>query len=198
MAYMQRIKWTDKLVKEEIMKVIDSLSLNRMPTRKEIEFVTKNSKLTDRINRTKGYYGWAKELNLSIKDSETTLGKKYEFIAKKILEDKGYKVEKMSQNYPFDLLVNDNIKIDVKTGKIFISNVNSRYYTFNLYKKYATCDIYMIICLNENEQIEKLLIIPSNKLKITQLSLGKVSEYDCYINKFNYIDDYDTFYKQLA
>lgn len=198
MGYAHGTKWTDELVKEETTKVKNILGLDRMPTRNEIISVTKNSSLADRISRTKGYYGWAKELNIPIKYSETTLGKEYEFTAKKLLENKGYKVEKMSQNYPFDLLVNDNIKIDVKTGKLYISKVNSSYYTFNLYKKYATCDIYMIICLNENEEIEKLLIIPSNKLKITQLSIGKNSEYDCYKDKFNYIDDYDTFYKQLA
>lgn len=169
-----------------------------MPTRKEIEMVTEDSKLTSRISRTKGYYGWARELDLNIKDSETTVGKQYEYKIKKLLEQKGYSVKKMAQNYPFDLLINNNIKVDVKVGHPYNSDNNSRYHTFNLYKQYASCDLYIIICLDENDFIEKTLIIPSNILKVTQLSIGKYSAYDKFVDCFDYIDKYDYFYKTLS
>ena len=77
MGHSHGIKWTDEKIKEEIIKVKESLCLERMPTRSEIELVMGNSALTDKISKTKGYYGWAEELNLTIKESETTFGKKY-------------------------------------------------------------------------------------------------------------------------
>ena len=195
MGHTHGIEWTDSLVKEEILKIKESLNIDRMPTRKEIELVTKNSKLTNRISRTKGFYGWAKELNLSIKESETTFGKKYEFIIKELLEKHNFKVEKMVQNYPFDLLVNGNVKIDVKVAKPYISNINSTYHTFNLYKKYASCDVYICVCLTVEEEIERVLIIPSSELKITQLSIGKDSYYNKFNERFDYISKYSDFYK---
>lgn len=197
MRNYRKIKWNDEIIKQEILKVKDALCLNRMPTRSEIESVMKNSCLTDKITKTRGYYGWAKELKLDIKLSETTLGKKYEQFIKQLLETKQYKVEQMSQNYHFDLLINNNVKIDVKVAKPFVDRYNCIYHTFRLCKKYASCDIYITICLNNKEEIEKLLIIPSSKCQIKQLSIGKNSVYDIYIDRFDYIDKYIKFYENL-
>lgn len=198
MGYAHGIEWTNELVKKEILKIKDCLRLNRMPTRKEIEMTMNNTSLTNRISRTKGYYGWAKELGLSIKDSETTFGKQYEYKIKHLLESKGFQVNKMSQNYSFDLLINDNVKIDVKVAKPYISKDNSTYHTFNLYKKYASCDIYICVCLEDEEAKQRILIIPSKELKITQLSVGKNSIYNKYINRFDYIEKYIDFYNGLS
>lgn len=197
MGYTHGIKWNDDKVKETILKVKKSLNLNRMPTKKEFELVMGNSSLTSKISRTKGYYGWAKELNLDIKESETTFGKKYEYIVKEYLENKGYQIEKMPQNYSFDLLVNNFVKIDVKVAKPYVASDNTTWHTFNLYKKYAYCDIYVTLCLDNDENIEKMLIIPSIKCQIKQLSVGKESKYDKYNYELKYIDDYIKFYNNL-
>lgn len=197
MEYMRRTQWNDDKVKEGILEVKKVLNLKRMPTRKEIETVTGNNSLTSRISRTKGYYGWAKELNLNVKESETTFGKKYEYIVKDFLEELGYNVKKMPQNYSFDLLINNFVKIDVKVAKPYTSLDNSIWHTFNLYKKYAYCDIYIALCLDNNENIEKMLIIPSSKCQIKQLSVGKKSKYDIYDYQLKYIDNYINFYNSL-
>lgn len=193
MGYTHGKEWSDDLVKIEILKVMRALNINRMPTRKEIELVTQNSSLTNRISRTKGYYGWAEELGLSLKPSETNFGKEHEYLVKELLEHKGYQVIKMAQNYPFDLLVNNNIKVDVKTSRLY-KGTKGEFYTFNLEKKYASCDIYIAICINDENKIEKLLIIPSSKLKISQLSIGKNSIYDIYKDAFEWLEKYDSFY----
>ena len=197
MEYMRRTQWNDDKVKKEILEVKKVLNLKRMPTRKEIETVTGNNSLTSRISRTKGYYGWAKELNLDVKESETTFGKKYEYIVKDFLEESGYNTEKMPQNYSFDLLINNFVKIDVKVAKPYTAPDNSIWHTFNLYKKYAYCDIYIALCLDNNENIEKMLIIPSSKCQIKQLSVGKKSKYDIYDYQLKYIDNYINFYNSL-
>lgn len=197
MGYAHGIKWTNEKIKEEILRVKDTLMLDRMPTRTEIIKVTNSSALPCKITKTKGYYGWAKELKLKIKDSETTFGKKQELFIKNKLEGMGYKVGQMTQNYPYDLLVNDNIRIDVKASRLFKGEAGN-YYTFNLYKKYATCDIYICLCYSDNEQLDKVLIIPAHKLKITQLSVGKTSIYDVYKDRYDLIDKYDLFYQEVV
>lgn len=193
MGYARGIKWTDELIKSEILKVKEELSLDRMPSRKEIVNHTGNNALTCKIAKTLGYYGWAEKLGLSIKNSETTLGKAYEYYVTEWLEDDGFKVERMSQNYPFDLLINDNVKIDVKVSNLYEGTKGS-YYTFNIEKRYATCDIYICVCV-ENNEVKKTLIIPSKELKLTQLSIGKNSIYDKYVDRYDYIQKYDYLYK---
>lgn len=197
MGYAHGNRWTDEKVREEILKVKETLCLDRMPTRNEIIRVTNSYSLPSKISKTKGYYGWAKELNLKIKDSETTFGKEQEFYIKTELENMGYKVDKMAQNYPYDLLLNDNIRIDVKASRLYKGEAGD-YYTFNLYKKYATCDIYICLCYSEDKQLEKTLIIPAHKLKITQLSIGKTSVYDKYKDRYDLIDKYDLFYQEVV
>ena len=48
----------------------------------------------------------------SVKESETYFGKKHEQLVTEKLQSMGYKVIRMSQNFPYDLLVNNSIKID--------------------------------------------------------------------------------------
>lgn len=197
MGHTHGIKWTDEKVKKEILKVKETLCLDRMPTRNEIIQVTNSNALPSKITKTKGYYGWAKELNLKIKNSETTFGKEQEIYLKNKLENMGYSVYKMAQNYSYDLLVNDNIRIDVKASRLY-KGKNGSYYTFNLYKKYATCDLYVCLCYSEEKKLDKTLIIPAHKLKITQLSVGKKSSYDKYKDRYDLINTYDSFYQEVV
>lgn len=197
MGYTHGIKWTDEMIKQEIFDVMTAMCIKRMPSRSEIELVTGNSSLTNKISRSGGFYWWAEKLGLDRKNSETSLGNEYEYIVMNKLTDKGYNVKKMSTKHPYDLLVNENIKIDVKAAKPYISNKNDRFHTFNLYDGIPTCDIYIAIALDESDEVEKVLIIPSKYAKVTQISIGSVSKYDKYINRWDYVERYDRFYKVL-
>ena len=63
--------------------------------------------------------------------------------------------------YPYDILVNRNVKVDVKASRLFNNYGNSKYYTFNLEKKDQTCDIFVFYCINQNDEIERTFVIPS-------------------------------------
>ncbi len=195
MEYKHQMKWTDEKIKIEIIKVKEALCLNRMPSKSEIEMVTGNSALTNKISVSGGFKCWANKLNLKMKGSETSLGDKYEYKIKTILENKGYNVEKMSKRHPYDLLVNDYIKIDVKAAKPYIDENDITFHTFNIGKKHPTCDIYIAIALTDEEIMERIFIIPSKYLKLSQLSVGKDSMYNQYIGKWGYIGKYDEFYQ---
>lgn len=199
MGYSYGNKWDDESIKKEIIKVVKALDLKRMPSNNEIKNVMGNHSLSNAISRKGGFRMWAEKLNLDLKESETSLGNEYEFIVKEILEELGYDVEKMTTKHPYDLLINDNIKIDVKASRYYENKKEGvKYHTFNLEKKYHNCDIFICICLNDSEDIEKFLIIPSKYLMgKKQLSVGVNSMYDRFDNKFTYIDIYNDFYNTL-
>lgn len=96
------------MIKQELLRVKEGLELNRMPTRSEcIDFLGSYG-LSVAVSRRQG--GWcqlAKDLGLPIKESETTLGKSYEIKIARLLEEAGHSVKRMSQNFPYDLLVDD-------------------------------------------------------------------------------------------
>lgn len=192
MGYTHGTHWNDEKIAEGILCVCDSLKLGRMPTQSEIHNFYGDDKLANRISKTKGYYGWAKTLNLPIKSSETTFGKAYEDIAKTFLESKGHEVTKMSQNFPYDLLVDRTVKIDVKVSRI--GKVHGyTCHTFRLGKKNPTCDIYMLIALDEHDKVERLLIVPAAKAHVTTICIGSNSKYDCYIDRWDLIEQYVRF-----
>lgn len=129
--------WTNELITESIMGVVNTLQINHMPTRVEIREFYGNDALTNRISKTFGYYGWAKRLGLQIKSNDTLKGKISERLAADILRDHGYEVLQMSQNYPYDLLIDKVVKADVKYSNLY-HGLSGNFYSFALRKKYPT------------------------------------------------------------
>jgi hypothetical protein len=197
MAYTHGIQWTDKLLEERILQVKSELNIDHMPTRSEIFSLRFNDPLHNGIVRHGGYDYWANKLRLDVKDSESKVGWEYEKIAADMLIEGGYTVKQMSRKHPFDLLVNENVRVDVKVGKPWLLR-GSRVHTFGINKKNPVCDVYMIFALNEDSTIERLFIIPSMELKIISMCIGKYSKYNKYVNSWEYINKYDAFYKTLA
>lgn len=189
-----RNKWSDDKIAEEIIKVKMALNIERMPTRTEIEIVTNDSALTNKISKTGGTKYWANKLNLDLKDSETKLGQEWEMYVKSELDNLGYEVEKMTTKHPYDLLVNNNIKVDVKVSRYY-KGKGFKYHTFNMEKKYHNCDIFICIGLDEEDHVVKILVIPSKYLmNKKQLSVGIESKYDKFNDRWDYIDKYSNFY----
>ena len=197
MGHTHGIKWNDRLIEAEIKNVMTSLGIKRMPTRVEMDSITQNSALSNKVMKTGGIRHWADKLGLKLKGCETTLGNNYEFKVKEMLEYKGYKVEKMSTGHPYDLLVNDYIKIDVKVSHYYHGD-GYKSHSFGLSKKDHNCDIFICVAVDDKENIIKNLIIPSKFLMgIKQLVIGVNSKYDKFNNKFEYIDKFDSFYASL-
>ena len=197
MGYTWGTKWDDSRIKSEVKNVMTALGIDRMPTRAEMDNVTHNSALSNKIMKTGGIRYWAENLGLELKNSETTLGNDYEYLAMNLLTNKGYKVNKMTTKHPYDLFVNDHVKVDVKVSHYY-HNDEVSFHTFGLGKKYHNCDIFICICLDDDDKVVKNLIIPSDFLiGIRQLSVGANSKYDKFNNKFEYIDKFDSFYASL-
>lgn len=67
------------------------------------------------------------------------------------------------------------------------------YYTFNLEKAKQTCDVYVAVALDANDNINKIYIIPASVMSgKTQLSIGiNSSRYDKYIDRWDLIEIID-------
>lgn len=191
------MQWSYEKIIEEIERVMDTLKINRMPSQSEIKMVTGNTCLTNKIAKTGGYRVWAKELGLNLKDSETQKGNDWEFKIMEELLSTGYEVEKMSTKHPYDLLVENFIKIDVKVSSYY-KGETYQYHTFNLEKTHHNCDIFILVGLDDEGKVVKRLIIPSKFLMgKKQISVGLTSKYDKFNERCDYIDKYIDFYKEL-
>lgn len=190
-------KHNDESIKQSILHTMQQLNIDRMPSRSEILSIENNASLHNAIVRSYGYYKWAERLNLEIKDSETLFGTQYQEICLEYLSKLGYVVEDTSTKAPYDLLINNNVRVDVKSGCAYNMR-GSRVHSFGINKKFPTCDLYIIYALNENtDNIERIFVIPSKDFKLVSLCIGANSKYNKYINKWNLIDIYIEFYNKL-
>ena len=182
--------WTNEMIEADILEVSRHIGNNLMPTRTDIHDFYGNDRLTNKISKTLGYYGWAKKLGLTVQDNDTSKAKKVEREVCELLSSKGFSVEMMLQNYPYDLLVDGILKIDVKVSALYKSPQMCEFYSFALRKKKPTCDIYILVA-RDGGNADKFYVIPSFKVQQLQISIGKhQSKYDIYLNKFSILDEY--------
>ena len=181
----------------QLQSLINELELDRLPVSSEVVNSKYGNALHSSIVSYGGYRYFAELLNLPMKDSETKLGQDYEYKIIDLLREMNYSVTKMDTLHPFDLLVNDTVKIDVKVANARVDDKDNRHHTFGINKKIASCDIYITVCLNEDSSIERLMVIPSHHLKIVTMTVGKNSKYNKYIDRFDYIDRYSEFFNSI-
>ena len=190
-------KWDNSKIENGIREVMHKAMVSNMPTHTEIFKVTGNHSLQNAIKRNGGVRYWAKKMNLNIKSCESELGYEYENECVRQLSELGYSCELARTRYPYDVMVNGNIKVDVKCGHLYRGKTGS-FYTFNIEKRMPTCDIFVCYCIDD-EKIKKTYIIPSCVTSgKCQLTIGENhSKYDQYINNWGIFKGYDEFYKSL-
>lgn len=192
MGYAHGIRWTKDKIDQEISEVMNYLGIDRMPSKTEMENYYMNSALTNKLCKTGGFYKYAKEHGLKIKYSESRLGIEYENLINDALLKRGYDVKLTTTKFPYDILVNNRVKVDVKVGRK-VKTGESDYYTFNLEKLIQTCDVYVAVALGRNNGRNEIYVIPSSIMSgKTQLSIGaQKSAYDKYIDRWDIVKALD-------
>lgn len=200
MGYAHGKKLSDEDTIKGIMRVKEEMGYNHFPTHSEIISFYGNESLTNRITRSGGTKYWAKRLNLPIKSCESDFGDKYELYAiEHIKETVGFDAYQTKPRYPYDLVVNSNIKVDVKVSKTITNKQGVKTNTFNLEKKEPTCDIFILYCLKENGDIYKTLVIPSCMAQgHTQIGVGLLSKWDVFNDRWDYFETYNNFYNSIS
>jgi len=184
-------KWTEKQIEEAIFNMINSLKLDRMPTQNEMNSFYGNKGLSVVVGRRYGHEWWSKKLGLENKESDSKFGHIWENNCFEYLKTKYNKIEKTGVLCPYDILVNNKIRIDVKSATPYFGKTGYKCHTFELNKKIPTCDIYILYALYDNGiDIERIFIIPSKYIPQISISVGSKSKYDKYIDKWDYIENY--------
>lgn len=188
-------KWTDDVIEKELASVVKSLRINTMPSSGDLISLGRLD-LQVAISKNGGFRYWAEKLKLDKKESASNKGLDYEDKAKLELIERGFKVDAMTNGHPYDLLVNGNVKVDVKVSSPHYYR-GDRNHTFRPSSKYSTCDIYICYALDDDNSVERLFVIPSKFLKVQTLCIGKDSKYNSFINKWDYIKKYSDFYESI-
>lgn len=191
-------RWSMELAEQKIKELISKTEIDHFPTHSEIDIFFNNKGLSKYISTHGGTKEWAKKFNMKIKECDSDFGDKMEIYAISDIKNKtGFDSIQTKPRYPYDLVTNEHIKIDVKSA----FNLKDREYdtyVFNLEKKEPTCDIYLFYCMHEIGNPLKTFIIPSCYLKgMSQLGIGELSKWDCYQDKWEFIEEYSKFYTQI-
>lgn len=196
MGYAHGKKWSEKLVKNSIVGCMNHLGLSRMPTLDEMQGYTGDSSLSNAVSHYGGTRKFSKEIGTSLKTGDTINGWGAEKVVCNMLKKQGYRVERMSTGENFDLLVNEVVKIDVKSGRQYLLD-RYKVTTFGINNKHPHCDIYILVDYHGKKPC-RTLFIPSVFLSLsTTMSIGAKSKYDKWINRFDVIDKYILFYEEI-
>lgn len=75
-------------------------------------------------------------------------------------------------------------KVDIKTSKPYIYDSSGRKrWRFSIKRQLGKIDNFILFCLNENSEINKLLVVPAKGLKIVGITIyvGGKSKYDKFV-----------------
>lgn len=199
MGYTHGRKWSEDLIEKEIKNLMSIYEFNYLPSRKEMIELYGNSSLSVAISKYGGLKYWSKRLGIPVKECESSFGNKFENIAiKEIERHSGLKAVYTNSRYPYDILVDDSVKVDVKASKLYHKTKYANVGCFNLEKKLQTCDVFIFYCLDDNGNAYKRLIIPSTTLSgQCQIGIGQQSKWNMYIDRWDIIVSHADFFRQF-
>ena len=186
-------KWDERTIGNALRKMVNATGQTTMPTHTEMYSFYGNYGLSNAIRKNGGTHYWASKLGLDAKNCESKMGEAFErrFIDD-LLTQTNLQAMPMPIRYPYDVLVEGAVKVDVKASHLYRKD-GIGFYSCNLGKTYQTCDIFAVYCLADDDEIDKVYIIPSSRLNgQKQLAIGQYnSKYDAYIDKWDIIEQYD-------
>lgn len=187
-------EWTDERISEGIMRIASTFEPERMPSNREVVEHEGNYALANAIQKNGGYSYWANKLGLERKHSETKLGITGESHIAHLLRQRGHEVDTTSVKFPYDLLIDRCIKVDVKTANE--SDVRGYpIHSYRLAKRKQTCDFYIFY----EADTGRVYVVPANKLNgQVQVGMGLDSkEYAKYLGAYHLIDEAVDMYQRM-
>lgn len=188
--------WDEALIENKIREVMKELNIHHFPSNGEL---TKNGKssLCNAISRSGGFLYWKEKTGLKTDPVLCEIGWHGEEIVANKLIELGFNFHKESVTCPFDFTVGDFVRVDSKYSHI-CKGENGSYYSCNLTTNKRDCDIYIVVCEDDNKN-HKFYVIPHVAVfNQKQISIGmKNSKWNKYENRFDLITEYDDFYKKM-
>lgn len=197
MGYTHGTSWNKNLIEEEIKNFIknEPEAHNNFPSH-HLLCKKNRADLDNAISRSGGFIYWRKKMGYTLNKCESKIGWDGERFIEELLKNKGYKVYKQSVTCYYDYVVNDCVRIDCKYSHVYHSEQGD-FFSCHLDAD-KDCDIFIVLCEYDNGE-HKVLVIPHVVVfNQKQISIGlNNSKWDFYKNKFEYIDKYEHFYKNL-
>lgn len=110
----ERKRWTDDMIASRIIKHVGGTG--KFPTNTELQKTGQND-LACQISKKGGYVYWANRLGMNRGVYDSDVGWEGEKKAQTLFEARGFTVVRSERiQWPFDLLVNNCLRVDVKTA----------------------------------------------------------------------------------
>ena len=177
-----RETWTDKRIESELRDHIKRFG--HMPSFIDLVRSSGNTRLANKVAKTKGFRGWAEVLGVDSKDSGPTTGGQWEEHEAAYWRARGWTVERQAYKAPFDLLLScaeRSIRVDVKSAHWATYDVMSGF-VFSGLKRGETCDAFDLVGISEEGTLSCRFMVPArfarvNTITITAASLGNTGKY---------------------
>ena len=197
-----RIDWNKDNIEKALRYMVEQTGQKTLPTHAETKKFYGNYKLSNAMRRNGGPRYWGERMNLEFKDCDSRKGEQFEdyFVAEML--EKGFDAERVNYDeprFPFDVLINGCVKVDVKVARVFGSDKQG-YYSFNLEHKKHSCDFFVCYCLDSSgENIVKTYIIPASIMDgKSQIGVGlSQSKDDAYSGRYDLMGQTCEFYDSL-
>lgn len=192
---MKRTYLTERQILDMITELKTALCIDYMPTKSEMLTFYKNTTLANAVTKKGGHKYFANLLGLKLKKSCSQMGDASEEFIKEVLEKQGYDVKRTPPRHPYDLLVENLVRVDVKSANPMLSRVEmKKQYVYSINNEFPKCDVFIFVKKDKKE----IYVIPSNFIRQSQLGIGETSKYDIYKNRFDYINVFIDLHKKVV
>lgn len=104
-----------------------------------------------------------------VKPNYVPFGQEIELLVRSELRRQGYRVEWTGFNAPFDLLVDGELRVEVKGSRVAYKPT-SRNYRYQAQIRNDQADVLVMVCVDE-DGANHFFVIPSNKFRTGNLSI---------------------------
>lgn len=143
-----KTSWTDELIERQLREITGAIG--SFPTASELRSMGKND-LTCAATKSGGLIAWAARLGLSRKDSDSDFGWRGEIAMCEHFRQQGFSAERTKGvKAPFDIMVNDLLRVDVKTASRAEYSGHSRGWYFRT-GKIPQADVVVLYRMDRND-----------------------------------------------
>lgn len=125
------------------------------------------------------------KLDLDLLDSETARGQRWEGYVQAVIEATGRKVERQTTKAAFDLLVDGQTRVNVKSAVFSVYGACKGFF-FGLGSTWTTCDVFSLVKV-DGSLTPQILWVPSSEAKQQTITLTKKNRF----NEFTRIEVLD-------
>ncbi len=191
-----RTKWSDSMIEDQLRAISDSLG--HFPSVSELRQL-KHGPLESVVGKRGGIMKWSEKLGIKRLHSDSDTGWSGEIEIKSILESHGFeKVERSNGvKCPYDLLINDRIRCDVKTTNKATHKLNTGQdwsAWFYCIGKSVQSDIVILY----RKDVKDCFILPWWEVGTTNITISPNSpKYNKFKDRYDIITSFDDSIRSL-